>query len=267
MNGKKGLSGIMSALLAVSSVIGGASADTKKKTKEPNGAAVVLRDIKNRGRDKGGNKRGEKLGLLSAESGVVGLIKEHPKTSAGLGFAVLGAICYGGYKGYKLWYDSEWHRYYRAVFNEENYGSRYLGLNAVTYVFSDGMLTYHEKEKNGLAFSCGADNTKQRSLLSAMAMSNFLRDCYLGVCKYLESVGVGSLPKVVFCSFSEIDNKFCEAFLEHSKKIKGIVKFYCGFAKEYKEKLVNELEKYAKKNKRKLVFTGGGVISLAAGLG
>ena len=102
MNGKKGLGGIMSALLAAMSFVGQASAYAKKKVKKPDSAGVVFNN-------ENGGRRGERkkrLDFSSTKSGVVGWVKEHPKISAGIGLAGLSAIGYGVYRVY----DSNLHK-------------------------------------------------------------------------------------------------------------------------------------------------------------
>ena len=98
MNSKKGLSRIMSALLAASSMIGGASACEEKVVKKTNGVGVLLDSKKNRGFD----KRKKELGPPSTKSGVVNWIKSHPKTSAGVGILGVGGLGAGGYGIYKF---------------------------------------------------------------------------------------------------------------------------------------------------------------------
>ena len=281
MNGKKGLSRIMSALLAAMSFVGQASAAPKKKTKEPNGTAEVLRDRKNRGRDKRGNgrgnkrgnkrgnergdKRGEKLGLSSAEFRVVGLIKKHPKTSAGLGLAGLGAIGYGGYKIY----NSKWNKYYREVFSEKNYDSCYTTSNLVCserkiclrlrWDFSGGNLCE--------LTLCSFDNgDSEKSFLSAIAMMAFLVNCFNEV---LDVFGgdmsmVSKWGSQEFENFEDIEMKFCGKFPNYSQKIKEIVKFYSDFAGKYLGRLADKLLEYGEKENKKLVVGEGGAIKCVA---
>ena len=56
-----------------------------------------------------------------------------------------------------------------------------------------------------------------------------------------------------FESFEDIGEQFCESFPGYSRKISNIVRFYRDFANKYRGKLVNELEKYGEKIRRKLV--------------
>ena len=273
MNGKKGLSRIMSALLAAMSFVGQASAYTKKKTKKPDHAAAVLRDRKNRGRDKGGNERGEELELLSAESGVVGLIKEHPKISAGLGLVGLSAIGYGGYKGYKLWYNSKWNRYYRKAFSEENYADYYGNVDGLSYglSYSGGKICLVTRnlvvsgvDLDGFTFLCGFDGT-EKSLLLANARVLFLYNCFSEV--YEELMRFVSKMSMVskwddkkFESFEDIEEKFCGEFSDYSQKIKEIVKFYIDFTDKYLEELADKLLEYGEKENKELVVGEDGAV-------
>ncbi len=288
MNGKRGLGGIMSALLAAMSFVGQASAYTKKKTKKPDHAAAVLRDRKNRGRDKGGNERGEELELLSAESGVVGLIKEHPKISAGLGLVGLSAIGYGGYKGYKLWYNSKWkgyklwynskwNEYYRKAFSEENYADYYGNVDGLSYglSYSGGKiclvtrnLVVSEVDLDGFTFLCGFDGT-EKSLLLANARVLFLWNCFSEIYKELmrfvsKMSMVSKWDDKKFESFEDIEEKFCGEFSDYSQKIKEIVKFYSDFAGKYLGRLADKLLEYGEKENKKLVVGEGGAIKCVA---
>ena len=92
MNSKKGLSRIMSALLAASSMIGGASAREKKVVKKANGAGLVLDGKKNRRRSRR-KKADVGVGTVSSSKGTSGY--SFWKDPRSYGEAILGLSTLG----------------------------------------------------------------------------------------------------------------------------------------------------------------------------